>query len=66
MSLLEQGVDITVIALWLGHSSIETTRVYVHAHLALKEQALRRLTPRGVTPGRYKPPDTLIAFLESL
>jgi site-specific recombinase XerD len=66
MALLHSGVDITVIALWLGHESPATTRVYLHADMALKEQALARLTPPDHQPGRYAPPDTLLAFLETL
>jgi integrase/recombinase XerD len=66
MRLLNAGVDTTVIALWLGHEQVATTQVYIHADLALKEQALARTTPAGTTPGRYQPPDTIIAFLEGL
>jgi hypothetical protein len=55
-----------VIALWLGHEQVETTQVYLHADLALKERALARTTPVHTTPGRFRPPDTLIAFLEAL
>jgi integrase/recombinase XerD len=66
MRLLNAGVDTTVIALWLGHEQVATTQVYIHADLALKEQALARTTPAGTTPGRYQPPDAIIAFLESL
>ena len=62
----QAGIDISVIALWLGHESIETTQVYLHADLALKEQALARTTPPHTTPGRYQAPDTLLAFLEQL
>jgi integrase/recombinase XerD len=60
------GVDTTVIALWLGHESVETTQMYVHADLTLKERALSRTTPIGTQPGRYRPPDSLLAFLEAL
>lgn len=66
MRLLHAGVDTTVIALWLGHESVETTQIYVHADLTLKERALSRTTPIGSRPGRYRPPDTLLAFLEAL
>jgi integrase/recombinase XerD len=66
MRLLAVGVDITVIALWLGHEGVETTQIYLHADLAIKERALARTAPTGTTPGRYRPPDTLLAFLESL
>jgi integrase/recombinase XerD len=66
MRLLHAGVDITVIALWLGHENIATTQIYLHADLALKQQALDRTTPLGTSPGRYRPPDQLLAFLENL
>lgn len=66
MRLLHAGVDITVIALLLGHESITTTGIYLQADLAMKERALARTTPTGTTPGRYQPPDALLAFLESL
>lgn len=66
MNLLRRGVDLCVIALWLGHESTETTQVYLHADMELKEQALAHVTPNGVVPGRYRPPDPLLAFLESL
>jgi site-specific recombinase XerD len=66
MSLLAVGVDISVIALWLGHEGIETTQIYLHADLAIKERALARTAPAGTTTGRYRAPDTLLAFLDSL
>ena len=66
MALHHAGVDIATIALWLGHESSETTQVYVHADMSIKERALARTTPHAVTPGRYKPADPLLAFLESL
>jgi site-specific recombinase XerD len=66
MDLLQHGVDRSVIALWLGHESVETTQMYLHADMRMKEQALSRTTPLGVKPGRYRPDDTLLAFLESL
>jgi integrase/recombinase XerD len=66
MRLLTAGVDTTVIALWLGHETVATTQIYVHADLALKERALARTAPLETTPGRYQPDDTLIAFLEGL
>ena len=66
MDLLQHGVDRTVIALWLGHESVDTTDVYIHADLELKERALARTAPHGVKPGRYRPTDTLLAFLQSL
>jgi integrase/recombinase XerD len=66
MELLQHGVDRSVIALWLGHESIETTQVYLHANLALKEQALAKTTPIKGRPGRYQPGDKLLAFLQGL
>jgi site-specific recombinase XerD len=66
MDLLQNGVDRTVIALWLGHESVETTQIYLHADMKLKEQALSRTPPLGVKPGRYRPDDQLLTFLESL
>ena len=66
MRLLHAGIDTTVIALWLGHESTQTTQVYVHADLALKENALARTAPTNTPPGRYRPPDQLLAFLEAL
>lgn len=66
MRLLQAGVDTSVIALWLGHEQAETTQIYLHADLALKERALARTTPPDTRPGRYQPPDTLLAFLEAL
>ena len=66
MELLHHGVDQSVIALWLGHESVETTQVYVHADLRLKEKALARMTAPASKPGRYRPEDKLLAFLEAL
>ena len=66
MRLLAVGVDISVIALWLGHEGVETTQIYLHADLAIKERALARTAPTGTAPGRYRPPDALLAFLEGL
>lgn len=66
MRLLHAGVDTTVIALWLGHESVETTQIYLHADLALKEKALARITPISSVPGRYRPSDKLLAFLKAL
>lgn len=66
MQLLAKGVDSSVIALFLGHESVETTQIYVHADMAIKERALARITPLGAKPGRYRPPDELLAFLEAL
>lgn len=66
MQLLRAGVDTSMIALWLGHESAETTQIYLHADLGLKERALARTAPADAPPGRYHAPDTLIAFLEAL
>jgi hypothetical protein len=67
MNLLRAGVEATVIALWLGHEDVETTvKIYLHADMTIKERALARTTPPGTTPGRYRPPDPLLAFLEGL
>lgn len=66
MQLLQHGVDRSVIALWLGHESIETTQVYLHADLRLKEKALARTLSSGRAPQRYRPADPLLAFLERL
>jgi site-specific recombinase XerD len=66
MNLLHAGVDSTVIALWLGHESVEATQIYLHADMQIKEQALARTTPVGSAPGRYRPSDRLLAFLEAL
>jgi site-specific recombinase XerD len=66
MELLQHGVDQTVIALWLGHESVETTQVYIHADLRIKENALSLITAPETKPGRYRPDDKLLAFLESL
>jgi integrase/recombinase XerD len=64
--LLQSGVDRTVIALWLGHESVETTQIYLDADLAMKERALARTAPPRVGRSRYRPRDRLLAFLESL
>ena len=66
MDLLDHGVDLAVIALWLGHESIETTQIYLHASMAIKEQALEKTSPVNVPPGRYRPDDELLAFLSAL
>ena len=66
MQLLQHGVDRSVIALWLGHESMETTQMYLHADLRLKEDALGKVTPLGVQPGRFRPDDDLLAFLDGL
>jgi integrase/recombinase XerD len=66
MQLLYAGVDSSVIALWLGHESVETTQIYLHADLTLKERAIARTKPPNCGPGRYRPPDDILAWLESL
>lgn len=66
MELLHHGVDQAVIALWLGHESVESTQVYLHADLRLKEKALARMTAPASQPARYRPDDALLAFLEAL
>ena len=66
MELLQAGVDGAVIALWLGHESVETTQTYLHAHLALKEAALAKLKYEGAKRTRFRPNDRLLAFLEAL
>jgi site-specific recombinase XerD len=66
MSLLQAGVDATVIALWLGHADTRSTQPYLHADLTIKERALALTTPASVQPGRYRPPDAVLAFLEAL
>ncbi|PYX86727.1 MAG: integrase [Acidobacteria bacterium] len=66
MDLLHHGVDRSVIALWLGHESPETTQMYLHADMRLKEKALSRTAPLGVKLARYHPGDKLLVFLESL
>jgi integrase/recombinase XerD len=64
--LLQNGVDRTVIALWLGHESVESTQIYVHADIELKEKAMAKTQLIAVSPGRYRPSDDLLAFLEGL
>jgi integrase len=66
MNLLHSGVDPTVIALWLGHESVQTTQIYIHANMALKEKVLSLSALPNTKPGRYRPPDELLAFLEAL
>ena len=66
MALLQAGVDRAVIALWLGHESVETTQIYLEANLAMKEEILAKTTPPNGTPGRYRPGDSLLAFLKNL
>ena len=66
MTLLRHGVDRSVIALWLGHESMDTTQVYLHASLKLKEQALAKTPALKGSYGRYRPTDKLLPFLQSL
>lgn len=66
MELLQHGVDRAVIALWLGHESVETTQIYLHADMKMKELALAKTTNVDVPPGRYHPDDELLAFLKGL
>lgn len=66
MSLLQAGVDTSVIALWLGHAGVRSTDAYIHADISIKERALALTTPASATPGRYRPPDKVLAFLEAL
>lgn len=66
MTLLREGVDVAVIALWLGHADLRSTNAYLHADMTIKERALARTTPPGSPAGRFRPTDKLLAFLESL
>jgi integrase len=66
MRLLHAGTDTSLIALWMGHEQAETTQIYLHADVTLKERALARTKPPDTRPGRYRPPDQLLAFLEAL
>ena len=66
MELLHNGVGCTVIALWLGHESVETTQIYLHADLQVKERAMERTRPVDTPPGRYRPSDALLDYLERL
>ena len=66
MDLLQAGVDRSVIALWLGHESVETTQIYLEATLAMKEQALAKTSAPHSWPGRYQPGDQLLGFLNNL
>ena len=66
MDLLQAGVDRAVIALWLGHESVETTQIYMHADLRLKEKALAKMEIKTKKTKRYRPDDKLLAFLEAL
>ena len=66
MSLLQAGVDSTVIALWLGHADTSSTQPYIHADMTIKERALARVTPATAAPGRYIPSDDVLRFLDGL
>jgi site-specific recombinase XerD len=66
LEMLQAGVDRAVIALWLGHESVETTQIYLEATLAMKEQALQKTSPHGRRPGRFRPGDKLLSFLNGL
>jgi len=66
MELLQAGVDQAVMALWLGHESVEITQIYLEANLALKEEILAKTTPPEGKPGRYRADDELLDFLKTL
>ena len=66
MALLHAGVDTSVIALWLGHEDPGSTQAYLHADMTIKEQALSRVAPPNTSPGRYRAPDALLAFLDNI
>ncbi len=66
MRMLHAGIDTTTIALWLGHESTETTQIYLHADLSMKEAALERVRPINVPPGRFKPKGALLNYLDTL
>ena len=66
MRLLRAGIETSVIALWLGHEQVETTHIYLHADMGIKERALAATAPAVTTPGRFRPNDKLLAFLEAL
>ena len=66
MNLLQNGIDRSVIALWLGHESVATTQMYLHADMAMKEQALAKTKPNKAKFRRYRPDDQLLAFLRTL
>ena len=66
MDLLQNGIDSAIIALWLGHESVETTNIYLHADLKLKEKAMARTTPSGTTTRKYQPEDAVLALLNTL
>ena len=66
MHLLQSGIDLSVIAMWLGHESLETTQIYLDADLTLKERVLDKVAPPSVQARRYRPEDKLMAFLSAL
>jgi len=66
MRLLLSGVDVTVIALWLGHEQVSTTNIYLHADMTQKERAIARVTPPATRPGRYLATDSVLTFLDTL
>jgi integrase/recombinase XerD len=66
MALLHVGIDTSVIALWMGHASPDSTQAYLHADMTIKQRALARVTPPNTAPGRYQPPDSLLAYLDTL
>jgi site-specific recombinase XerD len=66
MRLLHTGTDVAVIAPWLGHEQLHTAHIYLHADMNQKEKAIARVTPPGTAPGRYRPADPLLTFLDSL
>jgi site-specific recombinase XerD len=66
MELLQTGVDRSLIAIWLGHESLDTTQIYLDANLALKEEILAKMRPVNCKPGRYRPDDQLLSFLKTL
>jgi integrase len=66
MRLLHAGVDTSVIALWLGHEQVDTTQIYLHADLTIKEAAIARTRPPGSRTARYRPPDSILSWLDQL
>jgi site-specific recombinase XerD len=66
MELLQAGVDSTLIAIWLGHESVDTTKIYLDANLTLKEEILAKTRPVKMSPGRFRPGDRLLNFLKEL
>jgi integrase/recombinase XerD len=66
MELLQAGVDRSMIAIWLGHESLDTTQSYLDANLALKEAVLAKVQPIQSQPGKYRPDDQLLSYLKSL